>query len=97
MQLFIKTLTGRTITVDCERDDTVFDVKLRIEDKEGIPVDQILLIFLGEKMEGLFVEETKEKEEKNRNQKKKEENKEKRKTQEKKERIKIRKENEKRK
>ena len=45
MQIFIKLLTGKTITIDCEPSYTILNIKERIHDKRGIPPNSQHLYF----------------------------------------------------
>lgn len=51
MQVFFKTPEGKHITLEVEPTDRIEDVKQRLEEKEGIPADELTLYFAGEKLE----------------------------------------------
>lgn len=50
MQIFIKTLTGRTITLIVEEDESIRTVKEKLKEKDGVPIDEQRLIYGGHEL-----------------------------------------------
>ena len=53
MPIFVKTLTGKFITIDVSRTQTIAEVKTAIQGMEGIPPDQQTVVFAGKQLENL--------------------------------------------
>ena len=51
VQIFVKTVTGKTITVEVEAEDVLEKVKVKIEGREGIPTDEQRLLFAGREVQ----------------------------------------------
>ena len=54
MQIFVKILSGKTITLDVEATDSIQNIKQKIQNKEGIPPENQILIFKGSQLEDIM-------------------------------------------
>jgi hypothetical protein len=53
-QIFVKTFSGKTITLDVEPSENVKSVKAKVEGREGIPPKTQRLLFAGKQLEGSY-------------------------------------------
>lgn len=51
MQIFVRTPTGKTISIEVDFNDTIETVKIRVQEKEGLPSDRQRLTFAGRELE----------------------------------------------